>query len=104
VTLQASATETANLVRQHCVLPRGITTVQIATPGVTSPGVYAAARSRAIGPTTSLWHAVEVHRPAAELDDAPELTVCRVLARIASVEPWPPAARNVCPVCVGLTR
>jgi hypothetical protein len=104
VTFQASATGTANLVEQQRGLLPGITTVYITTPGVTFRRVYAAARSRAIGPTTALWHAVELYRPAAELDDASELTVCRVLARIASREPWPPQARDVCPICVGLTR
>ena len=42
--------------------------------------VHVAARSRAIGPTTALWHAVEVHRPAAEVDGACELTLCGSLA------------------------
>jgi hypothetical protein len=91
-------------VKQQRVMPPGITRVHITTPGVTSPGFYAAARSRAIGPTTALWHAVELHRLAAEVDDASELTVCGVLARITSGVPWPPLARDVCPICVGLTR
>jgi hypothetical protein len=66
--------------------------------------VYAAARSRAMGPTTPLWHAVELHRPAAEIDGACELTVCGSLARVITEEQWPTAARDVCPVCVTLTR
>jgi hypothetical protein len=66
--------------------------------------VFAAARSRAMGPTTALWHAVEVHRPAAEVDGACELSVCGSLARVITEEQWPPAARDVCPVCVTLTR
>jgi hypothetical protein len=66
--------------------------------------VYAAARSRATGPTAALWHAVEMHRPVAELDGACELTVCGALARVITEEQWPTAARDVCPVCVTLTR
>jgi hypothetical protein len=66
--------------------------------------VHVAARSRAIGPTTALWHAVEVHRPAAEVDGACELTLCGSLARISTEQPWPVAARDVCPACLTLAR
>ena len=66
--------------------------------------VYAAARSRAHGPTAELWHAVELHRPAAEVDGACELTVCGSLARVMTDAAWPLAARDVCPVCADLTR
>jgi hypothetical protein len=66
--------------------------------------VYAAARSRAVGPTTALWHAVELHRGATEIDGACELTVCGSLARVMTEEKWPTAARDVCPVCATLTR
>ena len=65
---------------------------------------YASARSRATGPTTALWHAVEVHRTAEELDAACELTVCGVLARIDPTEPWPPAVRDLCPACCALAH
>jgi hypothetical protein len=65
---------------------------------------YAAARSRAHGPTAALWHAVELHRPAGEVDGACELTVCGSLARVMTDEQWPTAARDVCPVCVTLAR
>jgi hypothetical protein len=68
------------------------------------PTTFAAARSRAHGPTAALWHAVEVHRPAAEVDGACELTVCGSLARVMTDEQWPTAARDVCPVCASLTR
>jgi hypothetical protein len=66
--------------------------------------VLVAARSRAIGPTTALWHAVEVHRLAAEVDGACELTLCGALARISTEQPWPVAARDVCPACAVLGR
>jgi hypothetical protein len=66
--------------------------------------VFAAARSRAQGPTSALWHAVELHRAAAELDGACELTLCGSLARVMTEERWPTAARDVCPVCITLTR
>jgi len=68
-----------------------------------SATVYAAARSRAHGPTSPLWHAVEVHRPAIEVDGACELTLCGSLARIDVEQPWPAPARDVCPACVVLT-
>jgi hypothetical protein len=65
---------------------------------------FAAARSRAHGPTAALWHAVEVHRLPAEVDDACELTLCGALARITVAEEWPVVARDVCPACVTLSR
>jgi hypothetical protein len=66
--------------------------------------VYAAARSRAHGPTAALWHAVELHRPPAEVDGACELSLCGALARIAVGAQWPVAARDVCPLCASLTQ
>ena len=67
--------------------------------------LHAAARSRAHGPTAALWHAIELHRPEAELDGACELTVCGALARVAPEHTWPvAAARDVCTVCAALTR
>ncbi len=64
--------------------------------------LHAAARSRAHGPTAALWHAVELHRPEAELDGACELTVCGSLARIDTEQRWPVAAQDVCSVCAAL--
>ena len=61
--------------------------------------VFAAARSRAHGPTAALWHAVELHRPPAEVDHACELTLCGSLARVSAAEQWPVVARDVCPAC-----
>lgn len=66
--------------------------------------VFAPARSRAHGPTAPLWHAVELHRPAIEVDDACELTLCGSLARISAAEQWPVATRDVCTVCSTLAR
>ena len=65
---------------------------------------FAAARSRAHGPTAAMWHAVEVHRPPAEVDGACELTLCGSLARVSAAEEWPVPARDVCPACLTLTR
>jgi hypothetical protein len=70
--------------------------------------VYAA-RSRAHGPTTALWHAVELFRPRAEVDGACELTLCGSLARVMTEVvmtevSWPIAARDVCPVCAALAH
>jgi hypothetical protein len=62
-----------------------------------------AARSRPHGPTAALWHAVEMHRPTAEVDGACELTLCGSLARVDVEQPWPTPARDVCPACVVLT-
>jgi len=66
--------------------------------------VFAAARSRAHGPTAAMWHAVELHRLPAEVDDACELPLCGSLARISTEDRWPVVARDVCPACVTLTR
>jgi hypothetical protein len=66
--------------------------------------VYFAARSRAHGPTAPLWHAVQLHRPVAEIVGACELTVCGSLVRIMTDFSWPTAARDVCPACITLTR
>jgi len=65
---------------------------------------FAAARSRAHGPTVELWHAVEVHRAPADLDGACELTVCGTLARVTTGQHWPVAAADVCRVCTDRAR
>jgi hypothetical protein len=65
---------------------------------------YVAARSRAHGPTAALWHAVEVHRIAADLDGACELTVCGTLARVTAEAPWPADGTGICPACAVQTR
>jgi hypothetical protein len=67
----------------------------VSTPTLT----LVAARSRAHGPAVPLWHAVEVHRPAAEVDAACELTVCGTLARVDPAQQWPLGATDVCPDC-----
>jgi hypothetical protein len=66
--------------------------------------VLAAARSRAHGPTAAQWHAVELHRPTAELDGACELTVCGELARVTPDQAWPLRGSDVCPVCAVLAH
>jgi hypothetical protein len=66
--------------------------------------VYAAARSRAHGPTAALWHAVEVHRSPEDMDGACELTVCGSLARVVPEENWSRVTRDVCPACATLAR
>jgi hypothetical protein len=65
--------------------------------------VHVPALSRASGAATPLWHAVELHRPVAELDGACELTVCGALARVAPESSWPRTGTDVCPVCVAHT-
>src|SRR3954447_16395482 len=61
------------------------------------PTTFVAARGRAHGPTVALWHAVELHRPEAELDGACELIVCGSLAPVATEAPWARAARGRLP-------
>jgi hypothetical protein len=65
---------------------------------------FVAARSRAHGPTAALWHAVEVHRIAADLDGACELTVCGSLARVTTEASWPVSGTDVCPACTASAR
>lgn len=71
---------------------------------IVQSAAFAAARSRAKGPTAALWHAVELHRVQADVDDACELTLCGSLARITAAEQWPVVALDVCPACVTLSR
>lgn len=66
--------------------------------------VYAAARSRAHGPTAALWHAVELRRPVAEADRPCEVAVCGSLVRVSTEQPWPVTARGVCPACATLAH
>ena len=66
--------------------------------------VFAAARSRAHGPTTAMWHAVEVRRPPGEVDGACELTLCGSLARVSTDHQWPVPARDVGPACAVPSR
>lgn len=65
--------------------------------------VHAPAQSRAHGLTAPMWHAVELHRPLAEIDGACELTVCGSLARVVPEASWPQAGTDVCPVCAAQT-
>jgi hypothetical protein len=58
-----------------------------------------AARSRAHGAAPARWHAVELHRPAAEVDAACELTLCGELARVDTEQQWPLTGTDVCPDC-----
>jgi CHASE3 domain sensor protein len=60
---------------------------------------YAAARSRALGPTTALWHAVDLDRLVGAIDGACETTVCGSLVRVSTEQRWPVPARDVCPAC-----
>ena len=61
--------------------------------------VHAPALSRAHGSTAALWHAVELHRPATEVDGACELTVCGSLARVSPDDSWPRTGADICPAC-----
>ena len=65
---------------------------------------YAAARGRANGPTTALWHAVALDRLVGEIDGACETTVCGSLVRLSTEQMWPVADRGVCPACATLAH
>jgi hypothetical protein len=65
---------------------------------------FAAARSRAHGPTAEMWHAVELLRPPSEVDGACELTLCGSLARVSTEQRWPLTGRDVCPACAVLSH
>jgi hypothetical protein len=68
------------------------------------PLTFAAARSRAHGPTAALWHAVEVHRAPADLDGACELTVCGTLALVTTEQQWPVRTTDACRACTDQAR
>ena len=65
---------------------------------------YAAARGRALGPTTALWHAVQVDPLVGAIGGSCETTVCGSLVRLSTEETWPVAARDVCPACATLAH
>ena len=65
---------------------------------------YAAARSRALGPTTALWHAVELDRLVGAIGGVCETTVCGSLVRVSTEQRWPVPARDVCPACSTLAH
>ena len=76
------------------------------TPAASSVATirYAAARSRALGPTTALWHAVELDRLVGAIGGACEITVCGSLVRVSTEQRWPVPARDVCPACSSLAH
>jgi CHASE3 domain sensor protein len=65
---------------------------------------YAAARSRAVGPTTALWHAVDLDRLVGAIGGACETTVCGSLVRVSTEQRWPVPARDICPACSTLAH
>ncbi len=65
---------------------------------------YAAGRGRALGPTTALWHAVQLDRLVGAIGGACETTVCGSLVRLSAEQTWPVAARDVCPSCATLAQ
>lgn len=65
---------------------------------------YAAARSRAVGPTTALWHAVDLDRLVGAIGGACETTVCGSLVRVSTEQTWPVPARDICPACSTLAH
>jgi hypothetical protein len=61
-------------------------------------------RDRPADPTHS-WHAVEAHRPPAELDGEVELAVCGAIVQVWGSQNWERvgAGQTACPECVRLT-
>jgi hypothetical protein len=51
------------------------------------------------------WHAVEAHRPAAELDGEVELAVCGAIVQVWGSQKWERvgAGRTACPECARVT-
>ena len=51
------------------------------------------------------WHAVEAHRPAAELDGEVELAVCGAIVQVWGTQDWyrVGAGRTACPECQRIT-
>jgi len=87
-------------------LPRKAGEVMISTPAPRSVGTarYTAARGRALGPTTALWHAVQLDRLVGEIEGACETTVCGSLVRLTTEQAWPATTRDVCPACAALAH
>jgi hypothetical protein len=78
----------------------------VSTPAARSAATtrYAAARSRAVGPTTALWHAVNLDRLVGAIGGACETTVCGSLVRVSTEQRWPVPARDICPACSTLAH
>ena len=51
------------------------------------------------------WHAVEAHRPAAELDGEVELAVCGAIVQVWGSQRWERvgSGRTACPECLQVT-
>jgi hypothetical protein len=54
---------------------------------------------------TCPWHAVEAHRPPAELDGEVELAVCGAIVQVWGSQKWERvgAGRTACPECVQIS-
>ncbi len=54
---------------------------------------------------TCPWHAVEAHRPPAELDGEVELAVCGAIVQVWGSQKWERvgAGRTACPECAQVT-
>ena len=61
-------------------------------------------RGRPVGHTYP-WHAVEAHRPPAELDGEVELAVCGAIVQVWGSQKWERvgAGRTACPECTRVT-
>ena len=54
---------------------------------------------------SSPWHAVEAHRPSAELDGEVELAVCGAIVQVWGSQKWERigGGRTACPECARLS-
>jgi hypothetical protein len=54
---------------------------------------------------TNPWHAVEEHRPRAELDGEVELAACGAIVQVRGSQKWERvgAGRSACPDCLRIT-
>lgn len=91
-------------------IPAGVISAEAVTAATTPAACavattrYVAARSRALGPTTALWHAVQLDRLGGAIGGACETTVCGSLVRVSTDQAWPVPARDVCPACSTLAH
>ncbi len=56
----------------------------------------------ALGRSSGIWHAVELHRSPSEVDGACEVAVCGALARIHLDQRWDGADEESCEACADL--
>jgi len=81
---------------------KDVQTAQRYAVGFARPDRWSRARPAEQG---CLWHAVEAHRPPAELDGEVELAVCGAIVQVWGRQDWDrlAAGRTACAECLRLT-